>query len=175
VGKKPVAAKPNPPEPPAVVAKPVVVKPIVVKPVAPKRVEVPKPPPAAVRRTAVLPMEPPVLPDLHPPRPPKRKYRLSAKKRRERRQRMLKLRPWRKSTGPRTKVGKMFSRMNALKHGFYGRDAGETGRAYAAFAEKMRRMLAKEDRPGRGRKGKGKFSRRGLAARSSGKRRHSKS
>ncbi|MGA2584937.1 MAG: hypothetical protein ABSG31_16820 [Tepidisphaeraceae bacterium] len=128
--------------------------------VAPKQIESPKP--------VVLPMEPPVLPSLRPERPAKRKYRLSAKKRRERRRRMLKLRPWKKSTGPRTKVGKMFSRMNALKHGFFGRDAGETGRAYAAFAEKMRRMLAKEDRGGKGKKGlKGKFGRRGLAVPSS--------
>ncbi len=33
-----------------------------------------------------------------------------------------KTRPWRKSTGPRSKAGKASSKMNALKHGF--RDAG---------------------------------------------------
>jgi hypothetical protein len=73
----------------------------------------------------------PQLP-LFPKKERQRACRLTDAAREILRQRIRRTQPWKKSTGPKTEIGKIIVSQNALKHGFYARDAGMAGRAYRA-------------------------------------------
>jgi hypothetical protein len=83
----------------------------------------------------------PTLPQfpLFPKKERQRACRLTDAAREALRQRILRTQPWKKSTGPKTELGKIIVSQNALKHGFYARDAGVAGRAYrAAYRQSYR-------------------------------------
>jgi hypothetical protein len=74
------------------------------------------------------------------------RYRLLPSAREAHRQRIMRVKPWKKSTGPKTELGKMISNQNGLKHGYYARDAGVSGRAYRAAYHQVYRFQTGRNR-----------------------------
>jgi hypothetical protein len=86
---------------------------------------------------------------LFPENPNKRgKYQLIPEAHHALRERILSTQPWKKATGPKTILGKIISSQNALKHGYYAKDAGIPGRMYRAEYMRGYRQQA-ADRPWR--------------------------
>jgi hypothetical protein len=69
----------------------------------------------------------------------KRRYRLSAAGKEALRAAILKAKPWERSTGPRSLVGKMAMRQNAIKHGYYSRMPLAEAAAFKAFVKSLNR------------------------------------
>ena len=81
----------------------------------------------------------PVLSALNPDRKRKRRYRLSAKGKAALRGAILKAKPWERSTGPRSAMGKLLAGQNAIKHGYYSRMPLADVAAFKAFMKALRR------------------------------------
>ena len=62
------------------------------------------------------------------PMPPKRKHRrkLTPERKEQLRERIRQTKPWLRSTGPRTFLGKKIASQNAIKHGIYCRFDGKS-------------------------------------------------
>jgi hypothetical protein len=77
---------------------------------------------------------------IYPPKP-KRKYNLSKHGRESLQKAVRKTKPWKHTTGPRTREGKMIVSQNALKHGLFARDAGRNRAEFAALLREIREAM----------------------------------
>ena len=68
--------------------------------------------------------------------PPSRRH-VSQAEREASRERILRVKPWLRSTGPRTAAGKARSSRNALQHGFYGAEGREARRLIQTLARRL--------------------------------------
>ena len=68
--------------------------------------------------------------------PPSRRH-VSQAEREASRERILRVKPWLRSTGPRTAAGKARSSRNALQHGYYGTEGREARRLIQTLARRL--------------------------------------
>lgn len=68
--------------------------------------------------------------------PPSRRH-VSQAEREASRERILRVKPWLRSTGPRTAAGKARSSRNALQHGYYGAEGREARRLIQTLARRL--------------------------------------
>jgi hypothetical protein len=80
-----------------------------------------------------------VLSALNPYRKRKRRYRLSAEGKAVLAAAILKTKPWERSTGPRSVIGKLVVGQNPIKHGYYNKMPLEDVAEFKAFMKKLRR------------------------------------
>jgi hypothetical protein len=80
---------------------------------------------------------------------PKRRYHLTRAGRAALRAAIQKTKPWLRSTGPRTDAGKLATRQNAVKHGYYCRVPLPDANAFKAFVKAHRRSELGPTGPGR--------------------------
>ena len=72
------------------------------------------------------------------PKPKKRRRKFTDRQRRALAKAIRRVKPWAKSTGPRTFEGKIISRQNGLKHGLYTWMFAAETRRYAQLLRSLR-------------------------------------
>jgi hypothetical protein len=80
-----------------------------------------------------------VLDELNPSAKPKRRYRLSRSGKAALRAAIRKAKPWERSMGPRSLLGKLATRQNAIKHGYYSRMPLAEAAAFKACMKSLNR------------------------------------
>jgi len=82
------------------------------------------------------------LQQLFPRRRRRRRYHLSPQGLASLRRHARRNRPWEKSTGPKTILGKRVCSQNSLKHGFFSKDFADQSAAYASVQRWVKRQTS---------------------------------